>query len=511
MATKLIEVGNDVIEFPADMSDADIEKVLASQFAPKQAPVPTQEPKKSSFWEEAGRQLGLTARAGVSGIAGLPNIVADPAVALYNRLAGTNYQLPSQALQATLTSMGLPEPKNRLERAVQAGASAMAGTGGQAQLAQMSGSAMAAPFTKELGQQLAAAGMSGTAAQATSERAAEVGFSPAANVAATLAAGTLAGLAGAKGARIATTEKVTPTTVDAIKQEATRAYNRVDQAGVSIKPIPVLKTIDDIEQNLLSTANFNPRLPTHQPIVTILEQMRDMVGQQRVSFSKMDQLRQTAVDLARESKEPATRRLASMVVSGLDDKITTLQPNELLTGRQNLAGAVKDITEARDAWKRMSKASVLEDALNVAEARALDPKASEGELIRTQFKNLAANKNKMRMFTKDEQEAIRKVVSGDAGQTMLSLLARFNPERNQLVAGAQFYGVTQNPMYVGIPAAGFLSDKALAVIQRRAAEDVRSQILQGKVQRPRDTAGWRALVEARSREIAQEEAPQPTE
>lgn len=514
---KYIEVGQEVIEFPDSMSDADIEKVLASQFsspaptAASETPAPkTKEPKKS-VWEEAGRQVGLTARAGIQAAANIPLLVAEPLAAGVNYVAGKEvFPNQRQALQQFLTDVGLPAPQNKLERAVQAGAEAVGGVGGQAKLVQAAGSKALAPLTKQLGQQGVAAGAGASAAQATAERAQEVGLDPVSSVAATLAVGTLAGLAGAKGVRVATAQKAPQITMDQVKQDASRAYTRVDDAGITVKPQPLLNALDDIESNLLKGSNFNPQLDTHKPVAQVLQQIRAMVGTERVSFTKLDQMRQAAASLARESKEPATRRLAAQIVEGIDKKITTLQPNELMSGKNALPSALKDVKEARESWKRVSKATVLEDALNVAEARALDPKASEGELIRTQFKALAANKDKMRMFNKDEQAMIREVVGGRGGQKILSLLARFNPERSQLMTGATIGASISNPLAAGAVAlTGLAADKALGVVQRKAAQDVIAKILAGQIQPPKNNVQWRALVEAQARSYDNPlEAPQ---
>jgi hypothetical protein len=106
---------------------------------------------------QLGRQLGLTARAGATGVAGLPLLAGDALNTLINQLskgnaAAENYirglvgaeqtakpmQLPmaSQSAQKLMTDLGLPEPQTKTERVVQDISSAMAGVGGTAKLAQ---------------------------------------------------------------------------------------------------------------------------------------------------------------------------------------------------------------------------------------------------------------------------------------------------------------------------------------------------------------------------------------
>lgn len=448
--------------------------------------------------KEIGRQLGLTARAGITGLSALPAMAADPLGKIANQAMGKQV-FPSQ-YDVIANALNLPKPANEFEEYVQSGTEAMAGLGSQSALAKKMSSRYAEPFTQDLAQQTAVAVPAAIGAQAASTRAEDVGFGEGANFAATLSLGLLAGLAGGKAQRKLSADKTSPVTMEEVKQKAADAYGRVDASGVTIKPLPILKSIDDIESSLVKNENFNPQLDTHRPVKQVLDQMRSMVGTQRASFTQLDQIRQTASALSRESTDAATRRLASKVVEGIDARITSLQPTDLISGKGKLTDTIGDVKEAREAWRRVSKATVIEDALNIAEARALAPNASEGELIRTQFKALAANKNKMRLFNDKEQEAIRRVVSGSGSEKLLSLAARFSPARNQLVSGLTVGASLTNPTTAmiagGVAGTGLVSDMALGRIQRKATERVLSQILSGKVPQPRSSVAWRGLVEA---------------
>jgi hypothetical protein len=99
-----------------------------------EAPSPKKEAKTTVAQDvESGvrdipRQLGLTARAAVTGAAGLPVMAGDALNSLINMIAGKQVlQMPSQALKGVLTSAGLPEPATKTERVVQDVASAMSG------------------------------------------------------------------------------------------------------------------------------------------------------------------------------------------------------------------------------------------------------------------------------------------------------------------------------------------------------------------------------------------------
>lgn len=465
--------------------------------------------KSPSIWEEAGRQLGLTARAGITGVASLPGMVSDPLTALYNKITDSRVPLGTTELQSLLTKAGLPEPQDATERAVQAGASALTGMGGQAKLAGALGSKLLEPMTKSLGQQAAATGLASTAAQATSEQASKENYTPTQNIAASLSSGLLVGLAGAKGVRLASREALPNVTMQDIKNQARTAYSLVDNSGISIKPKPLIDTVSSIRKDLIDNYNFNPQLDSHRPIAQVLDQIENMVGTQRVSFTKFDQMRQAVNDLARESSDPATKRLAGTVVSAIDNKMVSLQPQELVAGQAALKDTVNAIKDARDAWRRAAKADVIENAIYKSEIAGSTPTAAEGEQVRLRFKQLAMDQNKMKLFNKEEQDAIRRIVSGTTGDTLLSMLARFNPERSQLMLGSQLFAATQSPKAAAATAAlGFSADKLLAANMNRAAQEVKRGVLLGQIPKPPDNAAWRALIEARAREMADQEVQQ---
>jgi hypothetical protein len=106
----------------------------AAPAKPVQAPVAAAQP---SLADDISHQLGLTLRAGVTGLTGLPNMVGDAANSLINmgtstlnKYAGTNIpqlKMPSAATQDIMNNIGVAQPKNATERVVQSVASSMAG------------------------------------------------------------------------------------------------------------------------------------------------------------------------------------------------------------------------------------------------------------------------------------------------------------------------------------------------------------------------------------------------
>jgi hypothetical protein len=89
----------------------------------------------ASVAKEIPRQLGLTARAGITGAAGLPIMAGDALNQLINMFGG-NLPMASKSMQTLLTSAGLPEPATKEEKIAQDVASAGFGVAAPAALAQ---------------------------------------------------------------------------------------------------------------------------------------------------------------------------------------------------------------------------------------------------------------------------------------------------------------------------------------------------------------------------------------
>lgn len=484
------------IEGPAGASQEQVQQEVMRQFpqagtAPTAASSPTPpEPSAPPIDNQLGRQLGLTARAGLTGITAVPAMMADFLVGAVGLATGQHRKPTSQSFQELMTRIGLPEPQGGLERAVQSGAGAMVGTGVQAAAAQ--GTKALSALSANLPQQVAASAGGGVVGQAAADVATDITGNPLAGVGAGLVAGVLGGAAASKAAARAGQVPKSTVTIDDIKAQASKSYKAVEETGVAIKPKSVLDMLNNAEGELIKN-NFNPLMDAHKPVAQVLEQLRSMTGTQRVSFTKLEQMRSAAGGLSK-SNESATRKFAGDLVSEIDNYIGSLKGSDLVAGQGGIDKAVSSVQSARKDWRNMSKATILEDALNVAEARALNPIASENNLIRQQLLSLAANKKKMQQFSEVEQNAIRSVAAGGKGDAVLSLIARFNPERSQLMATGSAFSAFVNPLSVVVPTAGFAADKYLGASRGRALRGLVSDVAGGTVTPPLPSYGWRGML-----------------
>jgi len=162
----------------------------------------------------AGAALGAMAGAPLAGVgaipgalagagaAGLATMAGDPIVRSINSMMGTDYKMPSQALEDLFTRIGVAQPRSEAERVLQATAAGAAGAGGVSALGKTLQTA-GGPIAQAVGAQLAAQPLTqvagGAGAGLAGQVAQEAGVGPLGQAAAALGGGVLG--AGAAGLR----------------------------------------------------------------------------------------------------------------------------------------------------------------------------------------------------------------------------------------------------------------------------------------------------------------------
>ena len=395
-----------------------------------------------STMQQLGRQAGLAGRAIVSGVLSPVTMVGDLLAGGANLAQTSQVRYPSQMVQEGLTAIGLPAPETMPERVSQAGMQAMTSTAGLAKLAPKS------IFGQSLEAQIPAAAASSMAAVPVAEQVKEFTGSDAAATLAALGVGILAGGAAAKTSQAILESGGPKVTIQDIRDRSKASYQSVEAAGIVLSSNGSTALLNKIKSDL-NSARFVPENATE--VQNVLNKITSIYRPGNVKFGDVDQSRQLANDLL-SSKDQNVRRLAKTMISSIDDYIAQLSPKDVVAGAGGVDDAVKKIMDARKDWRNQSRATMLDDILNVAEAKALDPKKSESELIRSGFINLYANKDKMKLFTSDEQAAIRRVAQGGSLDPLLSFISRFSPERAP---------ITGTTLAVGGPIAGYSSMAAL--------------------------------------------------
>lgn len=490
-----VEFNGTIYEFPDDATQQEIAQALG-KLSPQAQPAPAQaQPQKRGIGSEIVRQLGLTGRAVYEAFTSPATTVLEGISGAYNlgaKALGSESRMPSfaQAQSQMLTERaGLPVPETATERAVQSGVQAMTSTAGLAKALPK-----VPTLAADLQRQIPAAAAAGLTAQPTAEVVKEVTGSDLAAAIAGIGVGAIA--AGATGKTINSIEQgKTPLyTIKEIKERATQSYNVMDQAGVTLNPKSVSKMIGDV-RTALDDARMVEGTPQATELNTRLGKLQTMIEDgSPLTFNKLDKMRSIVNDL-RTSKDPDVKRLANVAITKMDNYISNLSGKDVIAGREGIDKAVAAVTSARKDWRNASRATILEDALDVAAAKALDPKASESELIRRGFINIASNKDKMNLFSKSEQNVIRSIAKGGPLDSLLTFAAQFSPLRSKLAAAGYGYGATQNPYIAGaVGGTGLAADVIQGALRRRAAQQGVKQIASGATQLPPENLASRGLL-----------------
>lgn len=475
------------VQTDTPLSDAEIDEIAASIKAPKAQGEP-------SMADQAKRQAGLTARSVIEAGSAPVNAVLDALASAANiglNLAGSETRVPtmSQLQQQGLSQMGLPKPETTVEKIAQGGMSSLLGA---------AGAARALPQTvlgQNLVQQLPAAAAAGAVSQPAYDVTKELTGSDVAATIASLGASTVAaGAAGKTAGKMAQPSKPVVTMAE-VKQNAQRAYTDMENAGVSLKNNSARSLVGSMRKSL-EEANWLPESRQQSEIGDTLRRFNQIIKDKDVSFTQLEQMRGLATSL-KNSNEPNVRRLAGVMTEKIDDFVANIKSSDVSVGKENADKAIEAVMKARKDWRNLSRASVLDDILNVAEAKSLNPTASEASLIRQKMIDLLADKNKIRLFSQAEQNAIKAVAKGGPFDLLLSTTARLNPLRSQIAFGSNLYIAGQSPAAAALMGgAGFAADKLQGVAQRSATRGLMSDILSGNVQETLPRTGIQGLFSA---------------
>jgi hypothetical protein len=246
---------------------------------------------------------------------------------------------------------------------------------------------------------------------------------------------------GAVAGKMAQGGRAKAPSVSSLKSQGGAAYDRAFNSGVTLKP----GAFDTIADDLAFSAKqegFHPKI--HPKVSAALDEVTNAKGG-TPTLQDVDNLRRV-LKQASGSIEKAERRLAGRLIEQLDDALENLTPGDVLAG--NVGNATQALKDARGLWQRASKGDTIEGLIRRAEDRATQFSGSGREnALRTEFRGLAMNEKRMRLFSKTEQEAIRRVAKGDPIGNVLRFVGKAAPRG---VVSGGFHlgvaGVTGNPL-----------------------------------------------------------------
>lgn len=246
--------------------------------------------------------------------------------------------------------------------------------------------------------------------------------------------------------------KTVPTT-DALRQQANSLYDTAEKAGVVLSQPSIKSIANDLAYDAMQ-AGIDKTI--HPKATAAVQRIAD-ASNGTPTLKDMDLLRRV-MGAAAKSNDADERRIASLLIDKLDDRLESLTPNDVLAGDANLA--TQALSGARDLWGRMRRSETIEGLIDSAKLSASQFSGSGYEnALRTQFRALAKNDKRMRGFSGEEQDAIRKVAQGGPIENVLRFLGKLSP--SGVISGAAGTGAGYamgGPVgAAALPAAGWLA------------------------------------------------------
>jgi hypothetical protein len=216
----------------------------------------------------------------------------------------------------------------------------------------------------------------------------------------------------------------TAPSAETLANKADTAFKSAEQAGVLFKPEQFVQKMTDIGSELRSKGYT----PNAYPMVTdALKELQNPTLPK--DFAELQALREM-ISGAQSSNISKERRLATILKNKFDEYVTSAPESSVSIGSKEGAEAWK---EGRDVWSKLAKSENFTNMIDKAELN--ESKKSVDMYLRDKMLTLASNDDKMRMFTPEEQKAIRQVAEGSGTQNMLSALGKTSL-RNILGTGA---------------------------------------------------------------------------
>ena len=226
---------------------------------------------------------------------------------------------------------------------------------------------------------------------------------------------------GISGLGSVASRNVSPVAAATLRNQADEAYETARQAGVRISQ----NRIGDLAQNVARAADDFGIDPILQPRATrVLQRVQELAGRD-VDLVDLDTVRKVAQTAVR-SQDPSDRAASALITSEIDNFVNGLRSRDVVAG--NAEEGISAFNRARQLWSRQAKANVVDDLIDRAATRAGQFSGSGYEnALRTEFRQLAMNRNRMRGFTEQERAAIRRVAEGGPLENAARYLGKLAP------------------------------------------------------------------------------------
>jgi hypothetical protein len=203
---------------------------------------------------------------------------------------------------------------------------------------------------------------------------------------------------------------------ETLAKDATKLYEATKTSGTAFKPAAFGAEMNQIGSDLRGLG-YHPKL--HKDIKVALDELQNTKIPK--DMLELQSLREFIAN-AQTSDNPKQRMLATVLKDKFDNYIVNAGPEAIIS---KTSEGAKTWQQARETYSKLRKSETFTNMLEKAE---LDKNGMGVEKSLTnQLRSLAKNDAKMRLFTAEEQAAIKQAAKGGNVQNILSQFGRFAP------------------------------------------------------------------------------------
>ena len=272
-------------------------------------------------------------------------------------------------------------------------------------------------------------------------------------------------------------KKVSQADVQTVKNEASKLFKQVKEAGVTFSPDTVKRWGNKVVSDLRADGvdiNLHPKASVALRKIEKISKSKDAV-----SFTDLETIRKNAID-ALSSPDRPDRRFAGQIIGKIDDFVDGVNPMKVSSNGSSMVdpkALSETITNARQLWKKSIKADEIQNAIDKA-GGTLDKVLNLDGNLRREFAKIADSPNRIGKYTAQEKEIIQKIVNGEPVQKVQWLIGKLSPT-NPLVALGTLAtgGVTSVPVGIGIAAAGAAGKAASTMTTSSNAQKLKKAVM----------------------------------
>jgi hypothetical protein len=256
-----------------------------------------------------------------------------------------------------------------------------------------------------------------------------------------------------------------------LAEESTKYFNKAKESGVELNPTYFSNMMKSVGSDLRELGYDARTMPK---VAVALENLQN--SEIPKDFQELSVLRKF-IRNAQRSKEPDEKMVATRLKSEFDDYIANMPESSIVGGNKE---GLADWKKARDTYTKLSKSEVFEDMLDKAEIR--DSKLSTEQYLHNKLLQLSEDDRRMRLFTPEEQDAIKKAAKGTGVQNFMANAAKLNLKNLGVTTLGSLLGLSlAGPVgAIAAPAIGGLAKYKATKMRKSDVENLAAMVRAGK-------------------------------